>query len=484
MISVSRRLTSLALLLAGALSLAPVSADDVANLMSQAESARTTAVEAGASLLAPDAFALGDRALERARADAARGRNQDRVTRWAQDALAAFRKAAEAAGAARATLGAALRARAAAAEAGAEILDLEDWGRGESELEKAALALERGDESGGLRRGENAADRYRSAELQAIKLRLLADTRALIEDARRQKVQRYAPRTLARAESLVSEAEAAVETDRYDTDKPRELALQARYEVRHAFQIARQIDAWRDRDGTPEDLILEMEEPMRRVAAEADVPIRFDEGPAATAGQILAHIETLEDNNQRLDQSLDERTSQVFALEQEITETRAQLGGVAQQREALQKEVRRQEMDRQRLADVEALFSRDEARVTRQGQQVILRLYGLAFRPGSATIPPGSEDLMKRLETAIRLFPDAVVSVTGHTDSFGGDRSNFELSGRRAEAVRRYLVEVARMPAFRISAVGYGETQPVASNATEEGRARNRRIDVLITPSD
>jgi len=479
-----RKLAIRALLVTAVLVSTAVSAADGADLVSQAEAARATAMEADAPLLAPDNFADGERALERARADAARGRNDDKVTRWAGEALSAFERAADAAARAASGLGSALRARAAASEAGAGTLDLDDWRRGESELEKAALALERGDESAGLRRGEAAADRYRSAELQSIKLRLLADTRALIEDARRQKVQRYAPRTLARAEALVSEAEAAIEADRYDTDKPRELALQARYEVRHAFQIARQVDAWQDRDGTPEDLILEMEEPMRRVAAQADVPIRFDEGPDATAEQLLDHMDALEDQNQRLGETLEERTSQVFALEEEITATREQLGGVAQQREALQQQVRRQEMERQRLDQVEALFQRDEARVFRQGQQVILRLSGLTFAPGSAEIPAGSADLMKRLETAIRLFPDAEVTVTGHTDSFGSDSGNFELSRRRAEAVRRYLVETAKMPSFRISAVGYGETQPVASNATEEGRARNRRIDVFINPAD
>ncbi len=477
-------LASRALLAAAVLVLSTVSAEDISALMSQAESARDGAVAADAPLLAPDSFGTGERALERARSDAARGRNDERVTRWAQEALSAFRRAAEAATHAGASLGAALRARTAASEAGAGSLDLDDWRRGESELEKAALALERGDESGGSRWGEAAADRYRSAELQSIKLRLLADTRALIEDAHRQKVQRYAPRTLARAEALVSEAEAAIEADRYDTDKPRELALQARYEVRHAFQIARQIDAWKDRDGSPEDLILEMEEPIRRVAAESDVPIRFDEGPEATADQLLGHIDSLEDRNQRLSETLEERTGQVFALEEEITSTRERLGGVAQQREALQQQVQRQEMERQRLDQVETLFQRDEARVLRQGRQVILRLDGLTFPPGRADLPAGSDDLMKRLETAIRLFPDAEITVTGHTDSFGSDSANFELSRRRAESVRRYLIDVAKMPAFRISAVGYGETQPVASNATEEGRARNRRIDVFINPSD
>ena len=474
----------LALVIPALVLFATASAQSAADLLPQAESARARAVEANAPLLAPDSFGDGDRALERARSEAARGRNEERIARWAREALTDFERAEKAAGSAESNLGSALRARAAAAEAGANTLDLEDWRRGESELEKAALALERGDESTGLRRGDAAADRYRSAELHSIKLRLLADTRALIDDARRQKVQKYAPRTLTRAETLVSEAEAAIEADRYDTDKPRELALQARYEVRHAFQIARQVNAWKDRDGTPEDLILEMEEPVRRVAAEADIPVRFDEGPDATADQLLDHIDALQARNQRLDESLEERTRQVYALEEEVTATREQLGGVAQQRQALQQEVQRQEMDRQRLDQVEALFNRDEARVFKQGQQVIVRLYGLTFRPGRADIPAGGGDLMKRLETAVRLFPDAEITVTGHTDSFGGDSANFELSRRRAEAVRSYLIDVAKMPGYRISAVGYGETQPVASNATEEGRARNRRIDLFINPAD
>jgi OOP family OmpA-OmpF porin len=82
------------------------------------------------------------------------------------------------------------------------------------------------------------------------------------------------------------------------------------------------------------------------------------------------------------------------------------------------------------------------------------------------------------------MFPGAGLKVTGHTDSFGSDKSNFELSRRRAEAVRDHLQDNLRLPAARISAVGYGETQPVASNQTREGRARNRRIDIAIAPGD
>lgn len=453
-------------------------------LLAEAESARAAAAEARAEILAPQSFASGERALERARSDAARGRNSDRVSRWAQDALDSYRRAEAAAGKAAARLAGVIRARKAAADSGAPDLGLDDWRRGEDELYKAASALERGAEADGLKRGEEAADRFRSAELRAIKLRLLADTRALIEDARKQKVQRYAPRTLARAEALISEAESAIEADRYDTDKPRELALEARYEVRHAFQIARRLDRWREEDQTPEDLILEMEEPLSRIGAESGVVARFDEGPQKAADQILQQVETLRKENEGLSADLEERTQQVFALEQEISEAQMRLGGAAEQRQALEKRLQQQEIERQRLEEVEGMFQREEARVLRQGGQVVLRLYGLAFAPGSAEIPARSSDLMKRMETAVRLFPDAEITVTGHTDSFGGEAANFELSRKRAEAVRRYLVDSARFPAFRVSAVGYGESQPVASNQTADGRARNRRIDVFIKPAD
>ena len=155
---------------------------------------------------------------------------------------------------------------------------------------------------------------------------------------------------------------------------------------------------------------------------------------------------------------------------------------MAEERQALAREIERQEMDRQRLRDVEDMFSREQARVLRQGNEVIIRLVGLNFAVGSATIPGTGSDLLVSVETAIRLFPNAGVTVAGHTDSFGSDSGNFELSKRRAESVRQYLISNTRVPASQISAVGYGETRPVASNQTPEGRARNRRIDIVILP--
>ena len=80
------------------------------------------------------------------------------------------------------------------------------------------------------------------------------------------------------------------------------------------------------------------------------------------------------------------------------------------------------------------------------------------------------------------MFPGATLSIEGHTDAYGSDSTNLTLSEQRAEAVKNYLVNEGEMDALRLTSVGYGESQPVANNETTEGRAKNRRIDIVITP--
>ena len=103
----------------------------------------------------------------------------------------------------------------------------------------------------------------------------------------------------------------------------------------------------------------------------------------------------------------------------------------------------------------------------------------IRFESGRASIDPDSAGLLDRLiETALRC-PTASIEVAGHTDTDGEDEFNQALSEKRAQAVTDYLVK-AGLPADRFTAVGYGSTQPVASNDTDEGKAQNRRIDFVV----
>jgi OmpA-OmpF porin, OOP family len=103
----------------------------------------------------------------------------------------------------------------------------------------------------------------------------------------------------------------------------------------------------------------------------------------------------------------------------------------------------------------------------------------IRFESGRATIDPDSAGLLDRLiETALRC-PTANIEIAGHTDADGENGFNQALSEKRAQAVTDYLVK-AGLPANRFTAMGYGSTQPVATNDTDEGKAQNRRIDFLV----
>ncbi len=115
-------------------------------------------------------------------------------------------------------------------------------------------------------------------------------------------------------------------------------------------------------------------------------------------------------------------------------------------------------------------------------QQLFFELLGKAkirFDSGRASIDRDSMGLLDKLiETALRC-PTANIEVAGHTDSDGDNTANMALSEKRAQAVAEYLIK-AGLPTDRLRAVGYGSSQPVAANDTDEGKAKNRRIDFVV----
>lgn len=116
------------------------------------------------------------------------------------------------------------------------------------------------------------------------------------------------------------------------------------------------------------------------------------------------------------------------------------------------------------------------------GSAILVNLpNGVTFDVDSTAIKPTFRDTLDRVAQSMVQYPDSLIDVYGHTDSTGSDAYNQQLSERRAQAVAAYLTSRG-VSAARVRSQGFGETQPVASNDTEEGRSANRRVEIKIVP--
>jgi outer membrane protein OmpA-like peptidoglycan-associated protein len=129
---------------------------------------------------------------------------------------------------------------------------------------------------------------------------------------------------------------------------------------------------------------------------------------------------------------------------------------------------------------VQGTFGSQEAEVLLSGNQLMIRLYGLSFPVGSAEIRPDNFSLLTKVQRVLREYPNSLAAIEGNTDSQGNEDYNQALSQRRADAVREYLLANMSIAPESIAAVGFGESRPIANNETEEGRAKNRRIDIVV----
>ncbi len=120
--------------------------------------------------------------------------------------------------------------------------------------------------------------------------------------------------------------------------------------------------------------------------------------------------------------------------------------------------------------------ARLERDLSDQGRTVV---YGIYFDFASDAIKEESEPVLKQIADVMIKNPTWLLSVEGHTHNFGGNEANLQLSQRRATAVSKALGERYKIPSTRLEPTGFGEARPKATNETIEGRALNRRVELV-----
>lgn len=128
--------------------------------------------------------------------------------------------------------------------------------------------------------------------------------------------------------------------------------------------------------------------------------------------------------------------------------------------------------------DITTASPDDIAKALKKDGRVVIS-GGILFETDSAELTPSAEDLVRRISDTMRADPDLRVAVVGHTDSTGDFNYNLRLSERRARAMVKALVDDGVSP-NRLTGVGVGPLSPAASNDTAEGRAQNRRVELVL----
>ncbi len=124
------------------------------------------------------------------------------------------------------------------------------------------------------------------------------------------------------------------------------------------------------------------------------------------------------------------------------------------------------------------------AEVERVGEGIMVTFdSGILFSTGKYALTDASRIELQRMADIFNKYPETDITVDGHTDSVGSETSNQKLSEQRAASVSDYLAELG-VSRDRMITVGHGETQPVATNDTEEGKQANRRVEVAITANE
>jgi len=427
-------------------------------------------------VLAPTWFTKADMSLKDAKAILDRGGELSKVLEKIADGRAQLRRAEEMAQLARPALADTIKARDLARTAGATRLG-EDYAQLEEQFLKLTKAIEDNDVKWAQRNRAKVTRAFDQLEVRAIKEQTLGEARKLIEQAEKVGARKIVPETFAVAEAQLTEADTFISKHRYEKERIHQKAREALFQARRLNQVTRQSEKLRTME--PEQVTLWVEGILYETTNKLSAPDMRDRSLDTQVENILGSIAALRGDHQFMASKVKAQQAEIEGMKGQI----ASLEGTTREEQAKRERLAAEKRFNQLFNKVQSYFSSDEAEVYKQGDRLVVRLKAVQFPVGKHFIMPSNYALLSKVQRAIRTFGEPNIIIEGHTDSTGSDELNEHLSQQRAEAVRAYFVANGTLTGERIAAVGYGSKRPLASNATVTGRAINRRIDLIIMPS-
>lgn len=329
-----------------------------------------------------------------------------------------------------------LEARAFALDAGANVVTRDSLDEADKDLRRIGHRIEGGKFVMDHERDTELATNYRRIEIEARKTTVLGESREIYKKAVAEGAEKHTAKLAAETKQALILAEQAIERSvrspvGYQTEV--KIAEGLSRKLRDVLALARQ-------DKVSEEVALTLWSQKNEIT--------------------------------RVQDKLDTQTRLVSDQQQEV-------GDLKQENAKL---FAKEEIDRKINAAREG-FAANEAEVAKVGNNVVVRLKDIGFTSGSAELKVKSLDTLDKVAELVAQMPVAKVVVVGHTDSSGTLKKNMEVSEERALAVRNYFAKQAQFKGVEIDSRGVGPQRPIAPNNTAEGRAANRRVDVVIETS-
>ncbi len=285
---------------------------------------------------------------------------------------------------------------------------------------------------------------YMDLELAAVQESQLGKARSTIQAALDNKAKRRAPQSLARAETDLKNAENTITANRKSPEGYSQAVNQANSSAMFLDGVMGELKSHK-----------KMEESAAVEIVRKNMQISSLQTNLTTAGE----------QAQNLNQNLQDRDQQLAQTNQQLQK--------ANQAVSLQ----------EALATAQKEFNKSEAEVFQQGNRLVVRLKSMNFPTGKSDLPTKALPLLSKVKEVAQSLNSQEVVVEGHTDSTGKPELNRTLSEERAQSVATYLRENG-FEEGKIESVGYGFEKPIATNKSAQGRAQNRRVDIIITPAD
>lgn len=328
-------------------------------------------------------------------------------------------------------------------------------------------------------------NRYIELEKNAVVLTQLATPQAIVNGARKDGATRRAPMTLKKAEVSLKNAEGVISTNMRNPTGFESAVTQAKADAVMLSEVMTTImqNGKSLPEGTAVNLVMQNRQ-IKKLKTTLIASERAAAESAAAEALLLEKNKQLSTDLTTKDGDLAATKKDLSAVNDNLNTTKKDLSAANTDLSSATKELSSAQASVEVQRAIETArqqFSADEAEAYQQGNSLLIRLKKVNFASGQAQLPGASLPVLAKVSEVAKQLKASGIKVEGHTDSTGTAEKNKTISEERAQAVATYFKSNG-FQNIDVQASGYGFQKPIATNKSKEGRALNRRVDIIITP--